>query len=120
MVDSLERAIELANTFAPQILHLEVSDPWTALEKVRHAGTIFLGGAAPHGMGSYLGGLSPQVPGGGMARYSGTLGVEAFLKQSNLVEYSHRALRSISRSLQVLAQAEGRPSSAWGLRLRNP
>ena len=120
VVDSLERAIELANTFAPQILHLEVSDPWTALEKVRHAGTIFLGGAAPHAMGSYLGGLSPQVPGGGMARYSGTLGVEAFLKQSNLVEYSHRALRSISRSLQVLAQAEGRPSSAWGLRLRNP
>ena len=60
------------------------------------------------------------MPGGGTARYGSTLGVEAFLKQSNLLEYSPAALRSLSRSLQVLAQAEGKPSSAWALRLRNP
>ncbi|MFM7579898.1 MAG: histidinol dehydrogenase, partial [Microcystaceae cyanobacterium] len=120
VVDSLESAIELGNAFAPQILHLAVSDPWNALEKVRQTGTIFLGGTDPHAIGDYLGGLSPHWPGGGTACYGGTIGVEAFLKQANLVEYSPAALRKLSRSLQILAQAEGRLSSAWALRLRNP
>jgi histidinol dehydrogenase len=120
VVDSLESAIELANAFAPQILHLEVSDPWDALEKVRQAGTIFLGGTNPHAIGSYLGGLSPHLPGGGMARYGGTVGVEAFLKQTNLIEYSPASLRKLERSLQVLAQAEGRPASARALDPQNP
>jgi histidinol dehydrogenase len=119
-VDCLETAIELANAFAPQMLALEVSDPWTALEKVRHAGTIFLGGAAPNAIGDYLGGLSPHLPGGGMARYAGAVGVEAFLKYSNLIEYSPTTLKELSRSLQILAQAEGRLSSVRSLRLRNP
>lgn len=120
VVDSQETAIELANAFAPQVLHLQVSDSWTALEKVRHAGTIFLGGTGTHAIGNYLGGLSPHLPGGGMARYGGAIGVEAFLQPANFIEYSPAALRDLSRSLQILAQAEGRPSSAWALRLRSP
>jgi histidinol dehydrogenase len=116
VVEQLEDAAELSNQFAPEHLELAVSDPWTILEMIRHAGTIFLGSATPKAIGDYLGGSA--TPTSGTARYASALSVETFMKSSNLIQYSPAALKKMSGTLQILAQAEGLPSCADSVRGR--
>ena len=118
VVDSLDIAAELSNQFAPEHLELEVAEPWDLLEKIRHAGAIFLGSSTPEAVGDYLAGPNHTLPTSGAARYASALGVETFMKHSSLIQYSSRALNKVAVAIQVLAQAEGLPSHAESVRLR--
>ncbi len=118
VVESLEAAAKLSNEFAPEHLELEVEDPWAVVEKIRHAGAIFLGYSTPEAVGDYLAGPNHTLPTSGAARYASALGVETFLKHSSLIEYSPAALQKIANAVNVLATAEGLPSHADSVRLR--
>jgi histidinol dehydrogenase len=118
VVDSLLAAAELSNEFAPEHLELEVQEPWDLLEKIRHAGAIFLGSSTPEAVGDYLAGPNHTLPTSGAARYASALGVETFLKHSSLIQYSPTALQKFGNAIQILAQAEGLPSHADSVRLR--
>src|SRR4028119_2486130 len=118
VVDSLETAAELSNDFAPEHLELEITEPWDLLEKIRHAGAIFLGNSTPEAVGDYLAGPNHTLPTSGAARYASALGVETFMKHSSLIQYSSTALNKVAGAIQALAQAEGLPSHADSVRLR--
>lgn len=118
VVDSLEIAAELSNEFAPEHLELEIADPWELLEKIRHAGAIFLGSSTPEAVGDYLAGPNHTLPTSGAARYASALGVETFMKHSSLIQYSPTALQKVSGAIQVLAQAEGLSSHGESVRVR--
>lgn len=118
VVDSLEMATQLSNLFAPEHLELEVSDPWSLLGQIRHAGAIFLGQSTPEAVGDYLAGPNHTLPTSGAARYASALGVETFLKHSSLIQYSQKALEKVANAVQLLAEAEGLPSHAESVRLR--
>ncbi len=118
IVDSLEVAAELSNLFAPEHLELEIEDPWALLAQIKHAGAIFLGNSTPEAVGDYLAGPNHTLPTSGAARYASALGVETFMKHSSLIQYSPLALKKMSSTIQILAQAEGLPSHSDSVRLR--
>jgi histidinol dehydrogenase len=118
VVDTLERAADLSNEFAPEHLELEVVDPWALLEKIRHAGAIFLGSDTPEAIGDYLAGPNHTLPTSGSARFASALGVETFMKHSSLIQYSGTALNKVASAIEVLADAEGLPSHRDSVRLR--
>ncbi|MGL4882720.1 MAG: histidinol dehydrogenase [Waterburya sp.] len=118
VVDSLTEAVELSNLFAPEHLELEVAEPWNLIEQIRHAGAIFLGNSTPEAVGDYLAGPNHTLPTSGAARYASALGVETFMKHSSLIQYSSTALKKMSSTIQILAQAEGLPSHADSVKFR--
>ena len=118
VVESLEAAAKLSNEFAPEHLELEVADPWAMVEKIRHAGAIFLGSSTPEAVGDYLAGPNHTLPTSGAARYASALGVETFLKHSSLIQYSPTALQKVADAVNILATAEGLPSHGDSVRLR--
>ncbi|BAW97094.1 histidinol dehydrogenase [[Synechococcus] sp. NIES-970] len=118
VVDSLEEAAALSNLFAPEHLELEIEEPWELLPLIRHAGAIFLGHSTPEAVGDYLAGPNHTLPTAGAARYASALGVETFMKHSSIIQYSAKALQSISGAVQTLAEAEGLPSHGASVRLR--
>jgi histidinol dehydrogenase len=118
VVDSLKTAAELSNEFAPEHLELEVEDPWSLLEHIRHAGAIFLGNSTPEAVGDYLAGPNHTLPTSGSARYASPLGVETFMKHSSLIQYSDVALQKMAGAIDLLATAEGLSSHADSVRLR--
>jgi histidinol dehydrogenase len=118
VVDSLESAAELSNEFAPEHLELEISDPWSLLESIRHAGAIFLGSSTPEAVGDYLAGPNHTLPTSGSARYASALGVETFMKHSSLIQYSQPALQDVAHAVETLAKAEGLHSHGESVRLR--
>mgnify|MGYP003406558119 FL=1 len=118
VVDSLAQAAELSNLFAPEHLELEVAEPWDLIEQIRHAGAIFIGNSTPEATGDYLAGPNHTLPTSGAARYASALGVETFMKHSSLIQYSATALKKMSSTIQILAQAEGLPSHANSVKFR--
>jgi histidinol dehydrogenase len=118
VVETLEQAAGLSNEFATEHLELEVEDPWALLSKIRHAGAIFLGHATPEAVGDYLAGPNHTLPTSGSARYASPLGVETFLKHSNLIQYTQPALESVAKAIDTLAAAEGLPSHGASVTLR--
>ncbi|URR34494.1 histidinol dehydrogenase [Thermosynechococcus sp. HN-54] len=118
IVETLEQAVELSNRFAPEHLELEVEDPWSLVEQVRHAGAIFLGYSTPEAVGDYLAGPNHTLPTSGAARYASALGVETFLKHSSLIQYTPAALRKQGGAVMTLAETEGLISHRDSVRLR--
>jgi histidinol dehydrogenase len=114
----LDEAAQLSNRFAPEHLELEVEDPWAYLEKIRHAGAIFMGHATPEAVGDYLAGPSHILPTARTARFSSGVGVETFLKASSIVQYTPQALAEVGDAIDELTNAEGLPSHGDSVRLR--
>ncbi|MBT8359948.1 MAG: histidinol dehydrogenase, partial [Deltaproteobacteria bacterium] len=105
--DSLEHAVALANEIAIEHLELMISDPWSQLPQIRHAGAIFLGSHTPEAAGDYLAGPNHVLPTMGTARFASALGVETFLKKSSIISYSQEALREDADHIRALAELEG-------------
>jgi histidinol dehydrogenase len=118
VVESIADAAELSNEFAPEHLELEVADPWALIEKIRHAGAIFMGSSTPEAVGDYLAGPNHTLPTSGSARYASALSVDTFLKHSSLIQYSPTALQKVAGAIDLLATTEGLHSHAESVRLR--
>ncbi|PSB55473.1 histidinol dehydrogenase [Chamaesiphon polymorphus] len=118
IVETLEQAAELSNRFAPEHLEIKTDDPWALIDRIRHAGAIFLGDSTPEAVGDYLAGPNHTLPTSGAARYASALGVETFMKHSSLIQYSPAALSKVGNAIQALTQAEGLFSHGESVRLR--
>lgn len=103
----LSEAVELANELAPEHLELAVKSPRRLIERIDHAGAIFVGHSSPEAFGDYLAGPNHVLPTGGSARFASPLGVYDFVKRTSVIEATPRALASLSRPLLRLAEMEG-------------
>jgi histidinol dehydrogenase len=99
--------MQLVNRIAPEHLELAVSRPLSLIESVRHAGAVFLGAYTPEAIGDYMAGSNHILPTAGTARFSSPLGVEDFVKRTNLVSFTRRALERFEKDVKRFAEWEG-------------
>ncbi len=116
--DNLESCIELSNQFAPEHLEIITIDPKKTLETIENAGAIFLGKWSPEAVGDYLAGPNHTLPTCGNARFSGSLGVETFMKNSSIIEFNEKSLKINSSDIINLANSEGLHSHANSVKIR--
>ena len=90
LVRTLDEAIELSNRFAPE--HLSIPDA-ALLDRVRHAGSVFIGPHSPEAAGDYASGPNHVLPTSGAARQRGGLSVMDYVKLISVQELSAAALR---------------------------
>jgi histidinol dehydrogenase len=109
-VASLDEALLRAEAYAPEHLELHVADAESLLPRVRNAGSVFVGGSAA--IGDYAAGATHVLPTGGLARSTGGLGLEAFLKPLQIVRVSAAGAAAAARVVGPLARAEGLPLHA--------
>ena len=100
-------AVGVFTNLAPEHLEVATEDPMAALALIENAGSVFLGHYTPEPLGDYMAGPNHVLPTGGTARFSSTLGVESFLKRSNVLFFSERGLRRWSRKVAKFARLEG-------------
>lgn len=107
VVPTMDDAIAVANEIAAEHLTLSVDNPFDYLEKIRHAGALFLGRYTPPSVADYVAGPNHVLPTGGTARFFSPLSVNDYVKVSNIVHYTKQELAKIKESLIRLAQIEG-------------
>jgi histidinol dehydrogenase len=118
VADKLDAAIALVDQIAPEHLELAVADPKPLMERVRHAGAIFMGRHTPEAVGDYIAGPSHVLPTSGAARYSSGLGVYDFLKRTSLIDCSAAGLRAIAGDAIRMAEAEALDAHARSIAVR--
>jgi histidinol dehydrogenase len=114
----LQEAIDFSNRIAPEHLELAVDDPFAILEKIRHAGAIFLGHHTPEAAGDYMAGPNHTLPTGGTARFFSPLGVEDFVKKSSLVHFTPDGLKRLGKQIIKVAELEGLTAHARSVSIR--
>jgi histidinol dehydrogenase len=115
IVRSLNEAMELANTFAPE--HLSLSDP-ALLAKVQNAGSVFLGPNSPEAAGDYASGPNHVLPTSGAARQRGGLSVTDYVKVISVQQLTAPALNRLAPAITTLARAEGLEAHARSVEVR--
>jgi len=116
LVGSLEEALRRSEAYAPEHLELLVADPEALLGRARNAGTVFAGTSAV--VGDYAAGATHVLPTGGLARASGGLGLESFLKPLQIVRADTAGIRAAQRMVGPLARLEGLPLHAAAIEAR--
>ena len=107
VASDLGEAICVANTIAPEHLELCVDDPFSYLEKVRCAGSVFLGRYCPEALGDYYAGPNHTLPTGGTARFSSALSVDDFVKKIQYIYYDRESMLRSAENVNRFAAAEG-------------
>jgi histidinol dehydrogenase len=118
LVETLDRAVDVANRLAPEHLGLMVEVPAALLPRVRHAGAVFMGAHSSEVLGDYVAGPNHVLPTAGTARFASPLGVDDFLKRSSVVEYSRAGLLDALPHVRVLTALEGLGAHARAAELR--
>lgn len=104
---NLAEAADIANRIAPEHLELFVKKPFELLKKIKNAGAIFLGPNTPEPIGDYMAGPNHTLPTGGTARFSSPLGTEDFIKRSNVLSFSKKAVEKLGESVVRFTEMEG-------------
>lgn len=107
IVKDLAQAMELVNRIAPEHLELAVSRPHSWVKSVKNAGAVFLGIHTPEAIGDYMAGPNHILPTSGTARFSSPLGVEDFIKRTNLMRFTQSALKRFEKDVKRFAEWEG-------------
>ena len=107
VADSLMAGIEIANEIAPEHLELMVDDPFSYLDAVKNAGSIFMGRSCPEALGDYFAGPNHTLPTSGTARFSSPLSVDDFVKKSQFSYYTADALGNVAEKIAAFAEKEG-------------
>ena len=107
IVKNLEQAMKVVNRIAPEHLELAVSRPLSLIKSVKHAGAVFLGPHTPEAIGDYMAGPNHILPTAGTARFSSPLGVEDFIKRTNLMRFTRNALKRFEKDVKRFAEWEG-------------
>ena len=118
VVADLGAAMPLVDRLAPEHLELAVADPQALFDKVRHAGSVFLGRHTPEAVGDYVAGPNHVLPTGRRARFSSGLSVLDFMKRTSFLQLDETALAAIGPAAVALAGAEGLPAHARSVALR--
>ena len=119
VAEDLMQGIAVANRLAPEHLELLVDDPFSYLDAIRNAGSVFLGRSCPEALGDYFAGPNHTLPTSGTARFSSPLGVDDFVKKSQFLYYTPEALDAVADDVAKFARKEGLEAHARSALVRS-
>jgi histidinol dehydrogenase len=117
-VASLDEAPALANALAAEHVQIALDDPQPIADRIRHAGSIFLGRMTPEAIGDYVAGPNHVLPTGRRARFASGLSVLDFMKRTSFIQLDDAALRAVGPAAIALAEAEGLAAHARSIEAR--
>jgi histidinol dehydrogenase len=112
LTDDLLGAAPLIDRLAPEHLELAIDAPDALFDRVRHAGSVFLGRHTPEAVGDYVAGPNHVLPTGRRARFSSGLSVLDFMKRTSFLACDATSINAIGPAAVALAEAEGLPAHA--------
>ena len=111
VADNLLEVIEVSNQIAPEHLEICFDNPFDYLDKIKNAGSIFMGRYCPEALGDYYSGANHTLPTSGTARFSSPLSVDDFVKKTQYTYYTKEALNKVADDIAFFAEKEGEHSS---------
>jgi histidinol dehydrogenase len=118
VVDTMQSAFDIANTYAPEHLILEIREARNWLPKISTAGAVFLGHWSPESLGDYCSGPNHTLPTHGYARSYSGLSLEDFQRRITVQELTPSGLQGLGPTARILAAMEGLDAHAAAVTVR--
>ena len=118
LTDTIEDAIDIANTIAPEHLELVVANPDNYLDLIDNAGAIFIGSYTPESLGDYIAGPNHTLPTNASSRFSSPLSVEDFITYTSVLRFTRDDLATYQQSIRRIAMSEGLDAHARAATIR--
>jgi histidinol dehydrogenase len=118
VVATQDDAVDLVNHIAPEHVEVLMAEPEQVSDAIVNAGAVFIGRYAPTVVGDYFAGPSHVLPTNRTARFFSPLGVPDFLKRTNMIRYSGRAIEQFGEMIEKFAIAEGLTGHARSITIR--
>jgi len=106
VLQNLEEALEFSNLYAPEHLILNTENAEQLAEKVRHAGSVFIGQWACESAGDYASGTNHTLPTNGYARSYSGVSLDSFVRKITFQSLSPEGIQHIGPAIEELAAAE--------------
>ena len=121
VLEDEERHVEIINEYAPEHLILSVKNHAELAEKVKNAGSVFLGNHTPESAGDYASGTNHTLPTNGWARAFSGVNLDSFIRKITFQEITAEGLKIIGPTIETLASAEllDAHKNAVTIRLKN-
>ncbi len=116
--EDMDKAVEMANSLAPEHLEVCCKDPMGYVGRLDNAGSVFLGNYSPEPLGDYFAGPNHVLPTSGTARFFSPLSVDSFVKKSSFICYTEEALRADKDDIVRFAETEGLTAHANSIKVR--
>ena len=118
LCNTMDEAIDFTNEYAPEHLIISTKDDKAVLDKIKNAGSIFLGKYSPVAAGDYGSGTNHVLPtGGGAKMYSG-LSTETFIKKPTVQTLTKEGIKELSKTVLPIAEYEGFYAHADSIKVR--
>lgn len=110
--------IDFANEYASEHLIVSMDDPWSVVDRIYAAGSVFVGNYTPESAGDYASGTNHTLPTSGWARSFSGLNLDAFMRKMTIQEISEDGLRNLGGTIRTMANAEGLDAHAAAVSVR--
>ncbi|WP_049970103.1 histidinol dehydrogenase [Haladaptatus cibarius] len=115
---SMSEGLLFAEEYAAEHLSIQAENDEELLNRIDSAGSVFLGSYTPVAAGDYASGTNHVLPTTGLAKITGGLSVDTFLRSTTVQRLDEDSLDSLSATITTLAEAEGLEAHAESVRKR--
>jgi histidinol dehydrogenase len=117
-VADLPEGMDLANAYAPEHLIIACRDAEAWADRVRSAGSVFLGAYTPESAGDYASGTNHTLPTNGYARAYSGVSVDSFVRKVTFQRITADGILGLGPTVVRMAEAEGLQAHAEAVRVR--
>jgi histidinol dehydrogenase len=103
---NLKDCFEFSNNYAPEHLIFATQNANECIDKVRNAGSVFLGNYSCESAGDYASGTNHTLPTNGYAKSYSGVSLDSFVKKITFQELSKEGIKNIGHSIEIMAEAE--------------
>lgn len=107
LLDTIEKAIEFSNLYAPEHLILATENFEKYIPDIQNAGSVFLGNYSCESAGDYASGTNHTLPTNGFAKNYSGVSLDSFVKKITFQHVSKKGLKNLGKIIEIMAQAEG-------------
>jgi histidinol dehydrogenase len=118
VVKDMDEAIELVNEYAAEHLIIACNNAEVIADKIVNAGSVFLGNYSPESVGDYASGTNHTLPTNGFAKAYSGVSVDSFIKKITYQRLTEEGLKNISKTVMLMAEAEGLDAHANAVKIR--
>jgi histidinol dehydrogenase len=105
--DRLDTILNFTNTYGAEHLIVCLEDETEFIDKIEHAGSVFIGNYTPESAGDYASGTNHTLPTNGYVRQYSGVNLDSFLKAITYQKITSEGLEALGPVIEEMAAAEG-------------
>ncbi|KAK6496703.1 trifunctional histidinol dehydrogenase [Arthrobotrys musiformis] len=118
VVDTIDKAFDVSNLYAPEHLILQIADAKACVERVQNAGSVFIGQWTPESVGDYSAGVNHSLPTYGYAKQYSGVNLATYVKHITSSELTADGLKNLGTAVMDLAAVEGLDAHRMAVKIR--